>query len=637
MTEAERIDTFEQQLRGNRRYPQTLIEAFVNYLKGQSTLEAARQEWQTAIAHKRYLYLPFLQPSESEEHLDALDLRALDLYSVTQMSSPFLNALINQKRIFEAFEYLLKQGITQRQILGWALALAHNTVIQGQVSALGAYLLSFVPDQVSDLLEVIESKERYEQNRVYPAFVQLLVTAQPPYIDLAWQVAQQVQQQDKDAPSTGYYGSNALGAVVRTLLKTDPARFTPWARELARPSSAVSTHARLFALQALLQQNTEQHIDLALEAAQTPFPSQQRYHYPQLQTTGLRALIDFDAAKYWPLLEAATFSPNYYLSSDAIRILAAANADQARPTLQRCVASGSAMIAGQALAVLLKQSWEGQTDYALTLLAHRSKGIRDQSRKWLVAQGQASVEGISPYLTHRRADARLAAVLALAQIGGQRATTLLAARLDAEQTPRVTAAMLDAVGVPAVRAAFQGGSARSAAALSAEAEATLRYVAPATLAWFDLQAAPALCWTDGTPVPQSVLSYLLYRQSRVQNKETLDAQVSQALPLIDRSASGDLALALYRGWKNNGAASAESWLLPLACALGDARLATRLRRQIEDWAAGPRRTLAVQGIQALARIESESALTELQTLAKEFTRGSMKYTLRKAVAVASAR
>ncbi|HLW00692.1 MAG TPA: hypothetical protein VKT82_18690 [Ktedonobacterales bacterium] len=636
MTEAERIDTFEQQLRAYRRLPQTMMEAFVQYLKGQGSLEQARQEWQAAIASKRYLYLPFLRPSE-EEHLDALDLRALDLYSVTDMPYPFLNPLVKQERIKEAFEYLLKRGVEQRQVLDWACTLAQNAVLQGQISPLGQYLLSFVPDRAGDLLEAIDSKQAHERYRVYPAFVFLLVTAQPPYTDLAWQIAQQVQQQDEHSPHAGYYGSNALGAIAKILLKADPARFTDWVRALARSSSAVSYYARLFALQGLLDQNVEQHLDLALEAAQTPFPNQQRYNYAQIQITGLQALIKFDAAKYWPLLEAAAFSPNYYCSSQAIRVLAAASFDQAQPTLQRCVANASAITAGQALAVLLKQSWDGQEDYALSLLAHRSKGIRDQSRKWLASQGQAAIEGVSPYLTHRRADARLASVLTLAQIGGQQATARISARLDAEKTPRVTEAILDAVGVPAVMAAFQGASAHSAAAIIAEAEATLRYVPTLALAWFDVEAAPALRWADGTPVPLAVLRYLLYRQSRVQRKDALSAQVSQALPLMDRSASGDLALALYRGWVKNGAASAESWLLPLACALGDDRLASRLRRQIEGWASGPRRTLATQGIMALALIESDSTLDELNALAKEFTRGGLKFTLQRAMQAAAAR
>ena len=285
---------------------------------------------------------------------------------------------------------------------------------------------------------------------------------------------------------------------------------------------------------------------------------------------------------------------------------------------------------------MLKQSWDGQEDYILSLLAHRFTNIRLRASTWLVAQGQAVVESISPFLTHRSADARLAAVQTLAKIGGERAHALLAARLDPEKSLRVKEAILDAIGIPAVRATFQDTPALRRAALLAEAEATLSYIPKPALAWFDTEEAPTLRWTTSDPVPAAVLRYLLYRQSRVQNKETLDAQVSQALPLIDRSASGDLALALFRGWVSSGAASDESWLLPLVCTLADDRLAARMRHQIETWLR-TRRTLAVQSVRALALIDDDSGLAELQDLAKEIKHGRMKRVIQQAISVAAKR
>jgi hypothetical protein len=120
----------------------------------------------------------------------------------------------------------------------------------------------------------------------------------------------------------------------------------------------------------------------------------------------------------------------------------------------------------------------------------------------------------------------------------------------------------------------------------------------------------------------------------VQSKDALEAQVRRVLPLLDRSAAGDLALALYRGWVSSGAAADDGWLLPLVCALGDARLARALRRQIDTWALGARRSLARIGVSALATIDDEAALTELNDLAKQFTQGRLKYEIQKAITAA---
>lgn len=633
MTEAERIDAIEQRFRQYRSYPETLVAAIVQYLKRQGTLDEVRQEWMDASKKRQYLYTaPLINLSDGSE-LDALDLRILDLCIVRDDFFGFLHAIMQQSRFEQARDYLLSHGVDEQRIIALMIGVVGNAVDgQGQVTCLGQHLLSYLPERTDELLKKLENQAKKPYHaRVYPDFIKLLVKAQPPYLDLAWQIA---QQQEQAAPDTPSYDST-LGQCAQILLEADPARFTAWARKIAGPESIGTTPSRSLALGALMQQDPAQHIDLAVEAARAPLPKQQHYSSASVQIAGLQTAIAFDPITYWPLLEEAVVSRNYYLVGRALKLLASANFDQERPTLQHCLANGDNVSAVRALEGLLKQPWDGQLDYALTLLAHRAKGVRKRISKWLVTQGEAAVVGISPYLTHRSADARLAAVQTLAQIGGQQVTALLAARLDAEKSQRVREAILDVVDVPAATAALQGTWAHPAEALISEAQATLKYLPRPALAWFDVQEAPALRWTNGETTPPSVLGYLLYRQSRVQRKDALAAQVSQALALIDRSVSGDLALALYRGWMSNGGAAGEIWLLPLVGALGNDRLARALRRQIETWARGARRTLARQGVGALALIESEAALDELNDLAKQFGRGRLKATIEEALAVAA--
>lgn len=635
MTEAERLDAFEHSCHKPYLYPDRLTEALVQYLKGKGGIDLACQEWQewqAVLKDARPLHMADLHPSASEQDLDALDRRALDLFSVTNMSYAFLRIIGKQPRLRAAFEYMLSRGTTQHQVLDWALSVVYHAVDGGQITLVGQYLLASLPQYADDLLNGLARLNTYPTYFFHASFVKLLLAAQPPALDLAWQVAQQVQQ---GAGPFNVHAGTSLSSIARALLGADPIRFTPWLRDLAGPSGSLSSNARAGVL---LEQDQEQHLDLALEAARTPLSAQRRDRYlsSDVQITGLQALMTHDPVTSWPLLEEAVISPNYPLSSQAIKILARFGFDQTRPTLQRCVVKGKDEAARAVLELLLRQPWEGQAEFVLSVLAHRSKVVRECASRWLAAQGEAMIDGITPFLAHRHADTRLAAVQALAQIGGMPATNLLAARLDAEKERRVRAAMLDVSGVPAARAAFHGTYLPSAEALTAEAEATLGYLPGPTLAWFDVQAAPTLNWINGAEVPPVVLGYLLYHQSRRERKDALDARVRLALTLIAHETAGNLALALYRGWVSNGAAASESWLLPLACALADERLAPRVRRQIERWIYDARRVLALRAVRALALVESETALDELNALDKQGLHGKLKVAIRQALAEALA-
>ncbi len=77
--------------------------------------------------------------------------------------------------------------------------------------------------------------------------------------------------------------------------------------------------------------------------------------------------------------------------------------------------------------------------------------------------------------------------------------------------------------------------------------------------------------------------------------------------MIETTSAGLLALALYRGWLNDGAKARHVRLLPLISALADDRLAPHLRRQIEEWGPTNRRNLAASLLRTLAQMESETA------------------------------
>jgi hypothetical protein len=216
------------------------------------------------------------------------------------------------------------------------------------------------------------------QNQHFSHFFRMLLLVQPPEPELVWQMAQRLEQRTVDTYNLGY--------CISLLLQADPARYTPWARRLAGLNSPLSNQtSRLAALEALMRHDPAQHIDLALEMAQSPITDR----YASMQCGALRQAYEAAPTRALPLLEEAAIGKHYWLGYTALKLLAKAPFAQVCPALQRCVFEGNAILGFRALERLLRQPWAGQQDYLLTLVNHRSKKIRERATAALKSQGVA--------------------------------------------------------------------------------------------------------------------------------------------------------------------------------------------------------------------------------------------------------
>lgn len=162
------------------------------------------------------------------------------------------------------------------------------------------------------------------------------------------------------------------------------------------------------------------------------------------------------------------------------------------------------------------------------------------------------------------------------------------------------------------------------ALLLAEAEAGLINARNPALAWFDYRQMPALRWITGEAVPPLAVRYLFYCQFQSRNKEDIIERAQELVRLMDRALSGDFALALFNGWIAQGAPAKESWLLTLACALGEERLVFPLRQKIDEWANGSRVALAAQAVRTLVLINSDVALAEVHAIAGNYKKNGVR-------------
>ncbi len=625
-TTAERIEQIATQCRTRYQpFPEPLISAICAYVEGNATLLQVRREWQFAM-HNRYRYYNnyFIVFSDSAYmQLDEMDLRIAELCLALDNTETLLQRFADSPALEQIHQHLFTMKLRVPKVIK-LLMLCHSMVKKNAgdqlvPTALGRLLLSYIPEHFAVMLKQLQV-DKWRASTGY--LFNLLMAAKPEgYLDMAEQVVRTL-------------GTNQRDSYVAQLLQADPARYTDWAREVASASMQDTQQYNYYSLEALLKIDPARHLDLALQAARAPL-SKRRWYPAKLQIMGLEAAFRLDPAQHLPLVEEAAVSASYYYGLKAVELLDGYDFEQARPILQRCIASGQTDAALKALGVLMKQRWPERQSYAISLLAHPARQIRSAILPWLwgetfFAETGALVDGIVPFLTHNQLYARHNAVLALQKIKDERIPDILAARLDNEKASEVRLAMLDTAGVAEAITPPADAPRTPEETLVAEAQAVLKYVPKAPLSWFSEEQAGALRWVDGEAVPPVVMNYLLFRQLRITNA-ALAGQMRQALPLFDRTSAGELALTIWNGWAANGARSNEAWCLTALCALGDERLIQILRQNIDGWSKGSRSALASKTVQAMAYIRSDLALAEISQLAERAKKNHVRWAAKEAL------
>ncbi len=600
---SERIDAFAEHCRQDN-VPAALISAISEYLAGRGALATVRSHWQQAYAKAPFVRRDLLSTAATPctSALADFDYRMLDILHDTKMLQWNIGAYLHENLVEQTRTHLLARGLSEADFLDICMNQAGMAILMHDAgSGLFKLFSSYIPDRFDELLQSIV---RTKQGNAGVAIMQLLLDQQPPQIDLAWQIAQQLAVQN----------SAWTGAAVALLLATDSARFTPWTREVAGPPNQTQDIARTSALAALLAHDVQAHFDLAAIALrEAPLPYKSSY----LQSNVLDALIatpdeHLPPAEYIDIAADLLLSPDAALGRKALALIELLPFAQIEAPLRRCVAKGEVEVARQALTIICNQQPAGLPEYLRDLMAHRSKQIREQALKHLLKQGEVAVDLAAPLLEHRSADTRLAAVELLRRSDSPRTAELLGARLDAERSAKVRQAILDAGGTPP-DATTAGPATDPRAALAHKAALTIKRIKLPLLAWCD-PATQTLRWNDGTPLSTELINYILYRASR-QKALQPDAALQSILAELERRDAAEWALLLWQGWLSNGADARSAWLLDLIGALGDDRLVPLLRSQIESWVTGNRGAVAGRAAQALGILGSDLALSELDNLA----------------------
>lgn len=595
------------------QYPEPLVDAIQRYLTGDGSLEGVEQHWQ---ANSQQLeWVPSLSSLSLSEGgpLHEFDRRRLDMSFATGNCDSVMDGLTQHAPFDDLYRYLLERPTARQQTLNYVLG-SYDWMDDEQPTPLGLLLLRFLPEHFPAMLPLMS---QLGWGSEYAEFLSLLLWAQPPLIDLAEQAAQQAPQGN-------------MGDCAAVLMKADSERFREWARQIASSNGPGDEDDQAAALQAVMEYDIANHLEIAEVVAAGNYSFASKWQERRLRKTALEALWRYDAAKYLVPVEEVALMKEWYLAGGALDLLEAGGFEMTLPSMQRCVESGLPQVACRAAKRLLENDWAGREDFALGLLAHRSKQVRDLAVEWMGAQGGAVLERVIPLLKSKSANTRLAAVQILTKAGGERAQALLAEQFKREKSVSIKQAIVDVIGLPEVPSDVPLAS--QIASLTAEAAKASKN----PLRWLNTEETFGLRWVTGQAVPHAVARYLLVCQARMKQAQ-LELNVRHVLALLDAQTTGAFGVALFAGWVKQGANAQQSWLLPLCGALAGDQLIQPLRKEIERWGKKTRGALAVKAVHSLAMIGSELALTEVSDLAQNSKVGWVKTVAREAFVEAAQR
>ncbi len=244
-----------------------------------------------------------------------------------------------------------------------------------------------------------------------------------------------------------------------------------------------------------------------------------------------------------------------------------------------------------------------------TQLSHKSKQVRDAASATVAKLGDSRLPKTAEMWKIKRAEPRLAAVAWLRALGTPGAIAALRSRLDHEEADDVRDAIL--LALEALEGATQATDPEE---LDRRIQKTSKKIDGSPVDWLDTKQLPAAKLTDGTTLSANKLLYLLYRQSRVKDMRA-DIEARALYAQIDRSTSGDLALAVLNAFFASKADADDRWTMAFAALIGDDRLVPVIVRQVKTWADAMRGKLAEYAVEAMALLGTDVALVAVDAMA----------------------
>lgn len=238
-----------------------------------------------------------------------------------------------------------------------------------------------------------------------------------------------------------------------------------------------------------------------------------------------------------------------------------------------------------------------------TLLGNKSKPVREAAARTLGEISKLDLDRVTRLLADKRADTRDCAVTILSQLKTDQAIRALESRIDEEENDDIRDKILKALETAWETKGKKITMKTIEQRMDRAAEKVDRFKAD----WFDFKKMPPLM-IGKKKMDEQAVRYLLYRQSRCKEMRP-DVEGKPLLVMIDRKTSADFALFVLHSFLDSKMDVNDRWALALAGLLGDDRIVPILTKQIQVWADSYRGKLSEYGVESLALLGTEAALT----------------------------
>ncbi|MDT7781884.1 MAG: hypothetical protein QOF58_303, partial [Pseudonocardiales bacterium] len=242
------------------------------------------------------------------------------------------------------------------------------------------------------------------------------------------------------------------------------------------------------------------------------------------------------------------------------------------------------------------------------LLPYAASDVAELMADWLVRLKSARTWAVAWLARHREAAARLLLPVALGEAGPQRRDAEAALRHLHLETGT------DVIAV--------------ATSLSSEAGAAVRTlievdpldVLPAKLPvigdWADSQLLPQVLLADRTAALSPEAAKNLLMTAALSKPDAVHPGLPIAVEACDRASLAEFAWGVFGRWQDVDAPAKDGWALHALGWFGDDETARRLAPVIRAWPGENAHAKAVTGLDVLARIGTEVALTQLNGIAE---------------------
>ncbi|MCP2241650.1 protein of unknown function (DUF4132) [Lentzea aerocolonigenes] len=262
----------------------------------------------------------------------------------------------------------------------------------------------------------------------------------------------------------------------------------------------------------------------------------------------------------------------------------------------------------EALPAMLRLAARDPHVSGVVLLPYATPEVADMMADWLARLKTARAFAITWLARHREAAARLLLAPALGVAGPRRRNAELALRHLHLET---------GVDVIAVATSF---STEAGAAIRTLIEIDPLDVLPAKLPvigdWADLKLLPQVRLEDGATALSADAAKNLLMTAALSKQDAIYPGLPLAVEACDRASLAEFAWAVFGCWQDVDAPSKDAWVLTALGWFGDDETVRRLSPLIRAWPGESQHARAVTGLDVLAQIGSEVALTHLNSIAE---------------------